>query len=483
MVLLRPVATQHCGRRRQVSSSAIEPGSFRDPSGHVIIHDQRVFRTVTARAAADYQHARDAGVLRTLADSGRLIPSDEVDPALAGTDAAGACHLLEHPRLAYVSFPYEWSFPLLRQAALAHLDLHIDLLERDLTLSDASAYNVQFQGVRPIFIDVLSIRRYHAGEYWLGHRQFCEQFLNPLLLRALLGVAHNAWYRGSLEGIPTSDLARLLPLRKQLSWNVLSQVVLQARLERRALAHSEESVAKVRGRGLSKTAFGGLLTQMRNWIARLRPADRGATVWGDYATTHGYASEEEAAKRRFVAEFVGAAKPALLFDLGCNTGEYAALALASGAARVVGFDFDQRALDGAFMRAQAEGLDFLPLFLDALNPSPDQGWRQAERAGFAARARPDALLALAFAHHLAIARNVPLPQTVAWITGLAPHGVIEFVPKTDPTVGRMLALREDIFPDYDETAFADCLAGVARIVRSEVVSAHGRRLFCYERAA
>jgi ribosomal protein L11 methylase PrmA len=462
-----------------VTESAIEPGSFRDPSGHVILQDRRVFRTVTTRAAADYELARDQGVLRTLADSGRLISSSEVDPTLVGANAQGARHLLEHPRLAYVSFPYEWSFALLRAAALAHLDLHLELLERGLTLSDASAYNLQFQGVRPIFIDVLSIRRYQEGEYWLGHRQFCEQFLNPLLLRALLGVAHNAWYRGSLEGIPTSDLARLLPLSKRLSWNVLSQVVLQARLEQRALARTEESIDRVRGHGLSKTALQGLLGQMRNWIARLRPARGGATVWGDYATTHGYASVEEAAKRRFVSEFVEQTRPALMLDLGCNTGDYAALALAAGAGTVVGLDADQQALETAFARAAAEDLAFLPLYLDAANPSPDQGWLQAERAGFARRAGADAVLALAFAHHLAIGRNAPLDQLLDWLTGLAPMGVVEFVPKDDPTVQRMLALREDIFPGWTEAAFADRLAGRARIVRSATVSAHGRRLFWY----
>ena len=316
-----------------------------------------------------------------------------------------------------------------------HLDLHLELLERDLTLSDASAYNVQFQGVRPIFIDVLSIRRYRAGEYWQGHRQFCEQFLNPLLLRALLGVAHNAWYRGSLEGIPTADLARLLPLGKQLSWNVLSQVVLQAKLERRALARTEQSIAKVRGRGLSKTAFAGLLAQMRRWIARLRPADRGATVWGDYATTPRLRRRggcRQAALRRRVRR--AAPGPRCCSTSAATPASTRRSRSPAGAGRVVGFDFDQQALDRAFMRAEAESLDFLPLFLDALNPSPDQGWRQAERAGFAARARPDALLALAFAHHLAIGRNVPLAQTVAWLTGLAPRGVIEFVPKNDPTV-------------------------------------------------
>jgi ribosomal protein L11 methylase PrmA len=204
-------------------------------------------------------------------------------------------------------------------------------------------------------------------------------------------------------------------------------------------------------------------------------------VWGDYATTHGYASEEESAKRRFVAEFVERTRPALLLDLGCNTGEYAALALAAGAGAVVGFDADQRALEAAFARAEADDLAFLPLYLDAANPSPDQGWRQTERSGFARRATPDAVLALAFAHHLAIGRNAPLDQLLDWLTGLAPAGVVEFVPKTDPTVQRMLALREDIFPDYAEAAFVESLARRAEIVRSEVVSGHGRRLFWYRR--
>jgi ribosomal protein L11 methylase PrmA len=422
---------------------------------------------------------RDAGLLEAFAESGRLIPSTEVDPTLVGGMVADARHLLEHPRLPYVSFPYEWSFPLLKKAALAHLDLHLDLLEHDLTLSDASAYNMQFRGVRPIFIDVLSIRRYRGGEYWLGHRQFCEQFLNPLLLRALLGVAHNAWYRGSLEGIPASALARLLPFGKRLSWNVLSQVILQARLERRALARTEASIAKVRRRALSKTAFTGLLAQMRNWIARLQPADRGATEWGDYATMHGYAREEEAAKRTFVADFVQRTKPALLLDLGCNTGDYAALALAAGTGTVVGFDADQRALETAFARADADDLEFLPLYSDAANPSPDQGWRQSERSGFAKRASADAVLALAFVHHLAIGRNAPLDQLLDWLTGLAPSGMVEYIPKDDPSVRRMLSLREDIFPDYSEATFVDLLTSRARIVRSEVVSAHGRRLFWY----
>jgi SAM-dependent methyltransferase len=281
--------------------------------------------------------------------------------------------------------------------------------------------------------------------------------------------------------LSASELTRLLRLRSKLSWKVLSHVVLQAKLDRKATLEPERSIDKVRRGRLSKTAFRGLLSQLRGWIVRLQPADTGPTTWSDYADTHSYGSDEEAAKRRFVAEFVQQTKPRLMFDLGCNVGNYAVLALEAGARDVIGFDFDQRVLETAFARAASEERSLLPLCLDAANPSPDQGWQQAERAGFAKRARADALLALAFEHHLAIGRNVPLAQLLPWLTGLAPAGVIEFVPKSDPTVQRMLALREDIFPEYDQETFRNCLAEQARIVRDEAVSHHGRRLFWYER--
>ena len=430
---------------------------------------------------ADYEWVRSRGLFELLARDGWLVESREVELELPDDAAREAEYVLEHARIEYVSFPYEWPFPALKAAALHHLDLHLKLLEHDANLSDASAYNVQFQGARPVFIDALSLRPYRDGEYWMAHRQFCEQFLNPLLLRAMFGIPHNAWYRGSLEGIETNALSALVPFRQKFSWNVLSQVVLQAKLNRTASARANESIAKVQTRRLPKRGYVGLLRQLRRWIASLSPKDTGPTTWGDYERSHTYLPEEEGDKRRFVAEFVERVRPGLLFDLGCNAGAYSALALESGARKVVGFDYDQQALEIAFARASALKLDFLPLFLDAANPSPDQGWQQAERPGFARRAGADALLALAFTHHLAIARNVPLPRLLAWITSLAPQGVVEFVPKDDPTVRQMLALREDVFPDYHRPAFEAALESCARIVRSVPVSRHGRQLYWYDR--
>lgn len=463
-------------------SVRIDPGSFRDPSGHVYHLGDKVYRTINAAAAPDYAFARDSGFLAEQANKGLLIPSQEIDRNLLGPVGSAATYVVEHPALTFVSYPYEWPFALLKAAALLHLELHLAALERDLTLSDASAYNVQFDGARPIFVDLLSLRRYREGEFWDGHSQFCQQFLNPLLLRALVGVPYNSWYRGALEGIPTTELARLLPLRHKLSWNVFSQVVLQAKLQNLARSKSRSDLATTRQKRLPVAAFRNMLMQLRAWIEKLEPPGRDKSVWYDYAESNTYKSEEAQAKRRFIIDFVAATKPGLLFDLGCNTGAYAEAALEAGAGRVIGFDFDEGALDKACRRARQKNLALLPLYLDAANPSPDQGWRQQERAGFARRARADAVIALAFEHHIAIGRNVPLDQVVDWLTGLAPCGVIEFVQKHDSTVQQMLALREDVFAGYSEQAFVAAIGKRARIVRRETISAEGRCLFWYDRS-
>ena len=145
-----------------------------------------------------------------------------------------AAYVVEHPRVEFISYPYEWPFRALKAAALHHLDLQLDLLAKDAVLSDAPPIMSSSRGPKPVFIDLLSVRPYREGEFWIGHRQFCEQFLNPLLLQSKLGIAFNTWYRGNLEGIPTADLARALPLSSRFSWNMLSQVILQAKLQAKA---------------------------------------------------------------------------------------------------------------------------------------------------------------------------------------------------------------------------------------------------------
>jgi ribosomal protein L11 methylase PrmA len=224
-----------------------------------------------------------------------------------------------------------------------------------------------------------------------------------------------------------------------------------------------------------------MLRQLRKWIECLEPGGSKRTEWSDYAQTHSYAASERAAKASFVVDLVRERRPPMVWDLGCNTGDFAATALGAGAGYIVGFDTDQGVLEEAFRRSADRGMRFLPLYQNAFNPSPDQGWNQSERLGLRARAKADAVLALAFVHHLAIGRNVPLPRVVEWIISLAPTGVLEFVPKDDPMIRQMLALREDIFETYAQEQFERALRHGARIVKRETVSATGRCLYWFER--
>jgi len=462
-----------------MSDVSAEAGSFRDRRGRIFYVGNRVLRTVMPLAVADFDFVRGSGLVNDLVAEQKLVGETLLEPSILAGHGGGAHYVLEHPRLPFISYPYEWSFAALKAAALLHLDIQQAALKKDVTMTDATAYNIQFVGPQPIFIDSLSFQRYTDGEYWAGHRQFCEQFINPLLLRSVNGIPHNAWYRGELEGISAQDLSKLLPWRSRLSWNVLTNVFMQARLQNNSV--STAAIDKAKARKLPRIGYEQILYGLRKWIAGLEPKMDSKTVWQDYASDNSYADEEAQNKRRFVADFTRAVAPKVFLDIGCNSGDYSIVALENGAELAVGFDFDHGALEYGYRRAVGESRNFLPLHLDAANPSPNQGWSQTERKGFQERAKGDAVIGLALIHHLAIAKNLPLKEVILWLVDMAPQGVLEFVPKNDAMVQRLLQMREDLFADYDQDTFEKYLSSCARIVKSENVSASGRILYWFDR--
>ena len=451
-------------------------GSFRDPAGQIFQKDGHIYRTINACAAEDFAFVQRTNFYRKAVSEKRLIAAEQVPLDILDGHRAEVSCVIEHPRLPFVSYPYEWTFRMLKTAALFHLDFHSDALTEGITLVDASAYNVQFIGASPIFVDILSLRRYEPSSLWSGYKQFCDQFLNPLLLQSYVGLPHNAWYRGSQEGITADEIRKLLPVQRKLSRRILTHVILQDSLQKTTRTGSGPNLETLRAAGLPLRTFKKTLTDLRDWIAGLEPKNRGPTVWSDYTKSNSYAPQEEALKQEFVADFVRHRKPLQVWDLGCNSGAYAAVCLKAGADYIVGFDSDHGALDLAFRRAQEEQLRFLPLFLDIANPSPSQGWAQRERYGLRERASADGVIALALIHHMSIGGNVPLAGAVGWLVGLAPRGVIEFVPKKDPMVQELLRFREDVFPNYTQENFLRELQTLASVERRETSSSTGRLL-------
>lgn len=463
------------------SPTQAEPGSFRDPAGRVYRVGDRIFRTVSAAGANGFETVWQSGILQDMAQKNRMIGASLLAAADPMREAfpSDTAHILEHPALPLITYPYEWPFRALQSAALAHIRLHQDLLDAGFTLSDASAFNMQFDGAAPLHIDALSVIPYREGMPWGGYRQFLQHFLNPLALEAKTGVSFSAFFRATLDGVSSNELSRLLPWHACLNPGLLLHVLIPSWGERRFGLHAPAPHAKPPH--LSKKRCKNLLQHLYGVIEALRPYRHRVSPWLNYAATARYSVNESETKRNLVAAFVGTYHPGLLLDIGCNTGEYAVLCLKAGAGRVIGLDSDPASADAAFEKSAAGKLRFTPLVVDIANPSPAQGWRGLERESLMKRLCADAVVALAIIHHLAIGRNIPLADIVDFIVSLAPRGLIEFVEKSDPQVTELLRFREDIFPDYTLENMRTLLSRQARIVAEERVSESGRTLFQFER--
>ena len=440
------------------------PGSFRDPSGHVYKYNNRIIRIVKNFGRKRYEFIKEENLIEESVKNNFLINTKEIENEFKHLKSENFCYFLEHEKLDYISYPYEWGFYQLKDAALHHLNFQIFLLEKGAALIDSSAFNIQFKDNKPVFIDVLSIDKYIEGEYWKGHSQFLQQFLNPLLLRSLKGISFNDWYKGNLDGIKTTELNDLLSLKDKMSFNIFFSVVLLSKFEKQNTNDPKKALKKFnKKKALSKSSYKGLLLQLRSWIKKLEPLQK-KTEWGKYSVSNTYEKEQENKKIQIIKNFSEKLKPSLMADIGCNDGLYSFESLKSGCKRVIGFDIDTNAIDRAYKNSLKLGLNFMPLYFNATNPSARLGWFEKERESFIDRINFDAVIALAFEHHLALANNVPLEEVIKWIMQIGKNGLIEYVEKTDETVIKMLSIKGDIFPDYNQKNFETIIKQNGKIV-------------------
>jgi len=446
-----------------------------------------VVRTVNSVGLANFRNVEQTGVLTRLQELGHLVPTRELGPldidfsTLAGPRGEVPSVALEHPRLPLISYPYEWTFSQLKDAAIAHLDLQIVAIDSNVVLTDATPYNMQFHESGLFHIDVLSLRPYREGEYWIGYNQFCRLFLVPLLLEAWSGVPFQPLLRGAIDGMKLSDAQYLLPAAKRFfSINGLLHITIHANSESSG-SSSKKSDGKTTQRSIPKTRYRAMLTEMRAWIQGLQTGRRSKSFWNEYSEVNSYSQHMHEVKKTFVAKFIRNSEARSIWDIGGNTGDFSAVALDEGAHQATVIDGDLDSLEKAYTRRKDNALNMLPLVMDCADPSASLGWNQKERQGISQRARADAVLALAVVHHLAIGRNIPLQEVVDWLIGLAPRGIIEFVPKEDPMVKQMLMFRDVEFVDYNEAAFRSYVSRIGRIVDEHRFNDNGRLLVRFER--
>lgn len=422
--------------------------SYRDPSGFVYRREGVLYRQINHSFRDSFDHFIKSGLYDELVADELLVPHSDADRSLAATDDA---YRVIQPRVVpFISYPYEWAFSQLKDAALLTLAIQREAMGSGMSLKDASAFNIVFEGAVPVFIDTLSFEPYVEKEPWVAYRQFCQFFLAPLAAMSYVDVRLLQLLRSHIDGVPLDLASRLLPASTRLRPGILTHIHLQAAAERRV---SGRAPAKSRGApSMSTTASAGLLDSLERTVSGLT-WELPKTTWGDYYEATNYTDTAFAHKREIVSAAIDRVRPRMVWDLGANDGTFSRLA-SEGGIPTVAFDVDPVAVEKNYRRVvERSERHLLPLLLDLTNPSPRSGWAHEERDSFADRGPVDLVLALALVHHLAIAHNLPLARIAEFFARIARALVIEFVPKSDSQLQRMLASRVDIFDEYTRGDF------------------------------
>lgn len=458
--------------------SDLHPGSFRDPSGFIFVEDGRLLRQVNRVYESHYRQFAESGAFDALIEAGLLIPSVEADIGLART--ADAALIIEPQRIPFISYPYEWCFSQLKAAALATLEIQKEVLKRNFVLKDASAYNIQFNKGRPIHIDTLSFEPYEEGSPWVAYRQFCQHFLAPLLLMNKRDVRLGIWLRDFIDGFPLDLASELLPRKTRFNFQIAAHIHLHAKVQTRA------ATAAPTQRSLSVNR-NGLVAMIDGMISLIRSLslESKKTTWSDYYSETNYSQGAMQAKKTLVSRYLDSlSKPiSMVWDLGSNVGEMSDIASKRGIP-TIGLEMDPYAVEEAYRRVTESTDEFqLPLVQDLSNPSPRLGWAHEERESLLDRGPADVAMALALVHHLAIGNNVPLSRISEFMAQCARHLIIEFVPKEDSQIQRMLSTRKDVFDGYSEVGFESAFDAHWILLNKERIEGTARTLYLLERKA
>ena len=461
---------QHAAEQPRGQLSA----SFRDPSGFLFTRDEVLYRQINRKYEQEYARLMESGLYDRLVKAGFLIPHVEVDQEPA--EAELAHKIIQPERVPFISYPYEWSFGQLKEAALATLSIQRRAMKAGMSLKDASAYNMQFVRGKPTLIDTLSFELYKEGQPWVAYRQFCQHFLAPLALMALRDVRLNQLLRVYIDGVPLDLASGLLPSKTRINVGLLTHIHLHASAQKRFSGADVKSRAAT----MSQQALTGLIESLDSTVRKLEWKP-GGTEWGNYYDITNYSDASFEHKKQLIKEWSARLKPSLVWDLGANKGVFSRVA-GEGGAYVVSSDIDPAAVEQNYRQMKEEkAQNLLPLLIDLTNPSPSLGWANEERDSFPARGPADLALALALIHHLAISNNVPLPQVADFFAHVGKWLIIEFVPKPDSQVQKLLVSREDIFPNYTREGFESAFGQRFKMAEAVSLRESERVLYLMER--
>jgi hypothetical protein len=453
--------------------------SFRDPAGFVFEYDGGIYRQVNHDGAEDYEHFISSGLYQKLVSDGLIIPHKEISQVKKFGEHKKRYKIIQPEVLPFVSYPYEWTFDQLKDAALLTLKVQKIAIEHGMILKDSSAYNVQFIGKRAVFIDTLSFWRHKEGEPWEGYKQFCEHFVAPLALCSYDSPDILPMLRVFLDGIPLELATKLLPARARLYVGVMSHIYLHNNSQKRYDKLDENKKPTVKTRRVSPMALNGLMASLENTIKKLKLSKRD-TQWGEYYSFTNYTDHSFDDKKKVVKKLLTQVKPKTVWDLGANDGTFSKIAAELGA-YTIAFDVDAKAVEINYKQKDKLNNLMLPLVQDLSNPSPSLGWAHVERHSLEERGPADVTMALALIHHLAITNHSPFSQIASFFARISKNLIIEFVPKDDSKVELLLSsFSRNKFEGYTNENFEKAFSKHFKLIEKKSVKGSKRVIYLYK---
>ena len=458
--------------RKSMIKNQQHPASFRDPSGFIFIHEEKFYRQVNQVYAANFDLFIKSGLYNQLVQQKKILPHVELKANLTGQPQWYTTLLPE--QLHLITYPYEWCFSQWKDAALLTLDLALTGIEHGMILKDATPFNVQFAGGRPVFIDTLSFEKYDATKPWAAYRQFTECFVAPLLLARYRTPDLMKIFQVYSQGIPVALLSKMLPFRSMFNGNVLLHVVLPGLVGKGRQNKQPPPTVFTQQKLLH------IIHNLRSFISGLSlpPA---ATAWNDYYASTILSAAYANTKMTIVNAWLQESTAKTVLDLGTNTGLFAKAAAAAGKTTIA-VDADSACIENLYNTCKEQNIsNLLPLMVDIANPPAAIGWCNNERPSFLSRVKPDLVMALALIHHLVIGNNTGFEQIANLLSSLADGLIIEFVPKADPKVQMLLATREDIFTSYTQEDFEKAFSACFDIIKTRPIEGTLRILYLMKR--
>ena len=454
-----------------------EKASFRDDWGRIFYYDDKIIRAVYSKK---FKNILDKNILNKLNQKDLIVETSIINNPKLLDEFQNQYQkktelLLEHKKIPFISYPFEWNIDQIIDAAIFHLDLELFLLDENFTLRDASAYNIQFFGTKIKFIDILSLNEYSEGQFWQGYEDFKSYFLYPILFQEITKCCFNFYYSGYLRGIDNQIIKNILKYKNYFSFNYILNVILPYYVKKL----KNKKILNTKKKNFTKQNYKNQILILKNWIKNISiPYDD--SNWIKYENENTYDDFDRQFKKKLVKDFVKKNNINLALDLGCNTGEYSFAMIETGANYVVGCDNDLNCLRKSYQKAKKKNLNFLPIFLDLDNIFLGKGTLENELQSFSKRSNFDGLICLALIHHLCIGKNIPLSKFLNYVIGLSKKGLIEFIPHDDPMVKIILGNKKIIFEDYNLENFLKILSSKATIVKQHKFK-NNRYLIQYER--